>query len=197
MGLSDRHSSTVPLVLNPESGVISPQFHVVVDEWFTTIPATPNTAPDFTTETWQKMFGESRYQFAWDDDEAKDNEAVPHENIEQVLTREHRTETARNRIAPPTPLPIADPPTTPSIDVPTHASSPTFNDFDEVTMPDLEDLDVETPVRESIPPPAPVQYESPVQREQMQSVQVEEPVQLPSAPESTHLPSPMPTPHQP
>ena len=46
-GVTDKHSSTVPLVLNQKSGVISPQFQVVIDEWFATIPARPDDFPNF------------------------------------------------------------------------------------------------------------------------------------------------------
>jgi hypothetical protein len=34
MGNSPKHSSTVPLILNPETGAIMAQFHVVFDDWF-------------------------------------------------------------------------------------------------------------------------------------------------------------------
>ena len=34
VGLSRKHASSVPLVLNLETGAITPQFHVVFDDWF-------------------------------------------------------------------------------------------------------------------------------------------------------------------
>jgi hypothetical protein len=37
MGLSKKHASTVPLVLNPETGYITPQYHVVFDDWIATL----------------------------------------------------------------------------------------------------------------------------------------------------------------
>ena len=37
MGLSPDHASTVPLVLNLDTGAITPQFHVAFDDWFTTV----------------------------------------------------------------------------------------------------------------------------------------------------------------
>jgi hypothetical protein len=37
MGLSPQQASTVPLVLNPEMGSITPQFYVVFDNWFATV----------------------------------------------------------------------------------------------------------------------------------------------------------------
>jgi hypothetical protein len=39
MGNLPKHSSTVPLVLNPETGAITAQFHVVFDNWFATVAA--------------------------------------------------------------------------------------------------------------------------------------------------------------
>jgi len=37
LGWSPLHSSTVPLVLNLSTGHVSPQFHVVFDDWFSTV----------------------------------------------------------------------------------------------------------------------------------------------------------------
>ena len=37
MGYSPNHSSDVPLILNPATGHISPQFHVVFDDSFSTV----------------------------------------------------------------------------------------------------------------------------------------------------------------
>ena len=37
LGVSTQHSSTVHLILNPESGVISPQYHCVFDDSFSTV----------------------------------------------------------------------------------------------------------------------------------------------------------------
>eukprot|EP00804_Cyclotella_cryptica_P029262 CCRYP_011688-RA/>CCRYP_011688-RA protein AED:0.41 eAED:0.29 QI:0/0/0/1/1/1/2/0/509 len=39
VGFSPRHSSLVPLVLNPRTQHISPQFHVIFDDIFTTVPS--------------------------------------------------------------------------------------------------------------------------------------------------------------
>jgi uncharacterized protein YjlB len=48
--------------LNPATGVISPQYHAVLD-WFATISVTNDELPDFNRKTWQKMFGDSTYQY--------------------------------------------------------------------------------------------------------------------------------------
>ena len=47
MGLSPDHASTVPLVLNLDTGAITPQFHVVFDDWFTTVTTSVDDLPAF------------------------------------------------------------------------------------------------------------------------------------------------------
>ena len=49
MGYSSQHSSTVPLILNLTSGSISPQYHVVFDDAFSTVISlsVEETPPDF------------------------------------------------------------------------------------------------------------------------------------------------------
>ena len=55
VGLSNKHASTVPLCLSLDSGAITPQFHVVFDEDFTTVSSDPNTLPDFASPQWHEM----------------------------------------------------------------------------------------------------------------------------------------------
>jgi hypothetical protein len=74
MGNSTKHASTVPLVLNPETGSITAQFLVVFDDWFATVTSTENELPDLNSDEWKHMFGESTYQHSLDDDGADDSE---------------------------------------------------------------------------------------------------------------------------
>ena len=69
MGLSPKHASSVPLVLNPSTGTISVQFHVVFDNWFATVSASADQLPDFNSDEWAKMFGDSAYQYPLDDND--------------------------------------------------------------------------------------------------------------------------------
>lgn len=71
MGLLDKHASTVPLVLNVASGYITPQFHVVFDDWFTTVTSTIENLPNFNYDKWAKLFGESSYQYPFDDEDER------------------------------------------------------------------------------------------------------------------------------
>lgn len=50
MGLSAKHASTVPLVLNFDSGfTIDRQFKIVFDDWFATIVASLESLPDLNS----------------------------------------------------------------------------------------------------------------------------------------------------
>ena len=71
MGVSPDHASTVPLVLNLDTGAINPQFHVVLDDWFTTVTTSIDDLPDFNSTTWSLMFGDSEYQFIRDEDDTR------------------------------------------------------------------------------------------------------------------------------
>jgi hypothetical protein len=46
MGLSKKHASTVSLVLNPETGYIAPQYHIVFDDWFATVARNADACDD-------------------------------------------------------------------------------------------------------------------------------------------------------
>ena len=70
VGVAPTYASTVPLVLNPSTGSITPQFHVVFDDNFTTVNADPSKLPDYNSEEWYKLFGDSTLQYPLDDDDA-------------------------------------------------------------------------------------------------------------------------------
>ena len=57
LGFSPTHSSTVSLALNSSTGSVSPQFHVVHDKLFTTIP---NHSFDNMTALWDELCSVSR-----------------------------------------------------------------------------------------------------------------------------------------
>ena len=57
VGRSPAHASNVALVLNPKTGLVSPQYHVVFDDDFTTVPhLRKGTVP----ENWAKLVANSR-----------------------------------------------------------------------------------------------------------------------------------------
>ena len=83
IGTSRYHASTVPLILNSMTGYISPQFHVVFDDWFATIGASKNDIPDFKSNEWLKMFGSSIYQYTFDDDEETEDTSTARDILQK------------------------------------------------------------------------------------------------------------------
>ena len=65
----ERHHSSVPSVLNLETGKISHQFHVVFDDQFQTVSTSESELPDFNHEDWYETFGATEWQYVPDDDE--------------------------------------------------------------------------------------------------------------------------------
>ena len=186
MGTSDKHSSTVPLVLNPNTGVISPQFSVVVDEWFATVTQSKDEFPDFNKEEWTKMFGENVHHYLWDeeDDEQEEVAPLPTPQLEQLNRRERRISNAMDRERPPVPLPVPDPPTTAPT---TPFRTPTRNRFEPLSTYDDENLVPTVVINRDAPPPTPddnfVPFNSPEQREpeqrELPAIQEEEVVSVP------------------
>ena len=62
------------MVLNPETGYITLQYHIVFDDWFATLATNVDALPDFNTTCWARLFGNSRYQFPFNKD--NDNNAT-------------------------------------------------------------------------------------------------------------------------
>ena len=56
VGLSLVHANTIPLFLFCDTLVISPQFHVVFDDWFTTVIL--QQVEDEAPPWWETLFGE-------------------------------------------------------------------------------------------------------------------------------------------
>jgi hypothetical protein len=48
---------------------IQAQFHCVFDDWFTTVDMNPDEIPDFDSDQWTYLFGESQYQYPFDPDD--------------------------------------------------------------------------------------------------------------------------------
>ena len=69
VGFSPSHSSLVPLVLNPRTGKISPQFHVIFDDWFTSVLSV-GADDAFEPSMWQTLFSHSCYHYMFDDHDA-------------------------------------------------------------------------------------------------------------------------------
>jgi hypothetical protein len=105
VGMSDSHASSVPLVLNPVTGAITAQYHVVFDDWFATVVSDPSTFPAFFTPAWQKLFGDSAYQYIPTDDN-EDADDIEYDLDGSILQREGRVRAAAEAHRPIEPLPL-------------------------------------------------------------------------------------------
>jgi GAG-pre-integrase domain/Zinc knuckle len=81
VGMSKKHASSVPMCLNLDTGAITPQFHVVFDEEFATVASNPVELPDFDSDAWRRLFGDSTYQYVLDDDDQSQQDHQPVESI--------------------------------------------------------------------------------------------------------------------
>lgn len=63
LGKSPGHANNVHLVLNPSTGAITGQFHAVLDDWFATVSSDCELLPNFNSDEWKKLFGESSFQY--------------------------------------------------------------------------------------------------------------------------------------
>ena len=141
LGFSDKHASFIPLVLNPQAGYITAQFHIVFDDWLATVSFSADDLPNFNDDCWQHMFRESTYQCVFDD---KDEErlivdATNYEQAQDLLSQFQRLVTsAIDASTPPQRLPVAPPP----------LSTP--------LQPPREKIATPIPPVASLPPPTPL-----------------------------------------
>jgi hypothetical protein len=70
LGWSPMHASTVPLILNLTTGHVSPQYHVLFDDWFTTVDSSELSLDDgIDSPQWVELFNNGKFQVAFDDDD--------------------------------------------------------------------------------------------------------------------------------
>ncbi|CAJ1940544.1 unnamed protein product [Cylindrotheca closterium] len=146
VGMSKRHASSVPLCLNPDTGAITTQFHIVFDPTFSTVATNVDNLPDFGSEAWSKLFGDSVYQYVLDDPEDPLHPPDPTDDPPPPLTARVREQTEVH--TPPTPLDVVPPPTKPQ------------SDFSGATIPSIQK---ETVIKN--PPAVPPVQPPPSQRE--------------------------------
>ena len=113
-----------------------PQYHVVFDDEFTTIGTNEDSLPDLNSDLLAKLFGESFFQFVFDDESEEHIADLPDEEDPYASALyDHRRSTilaARDTVTPVIPLPVPPPPTTP---FPSHPPSTTPNDPPLVVPP--------------------------------------------------------------
>ena len=94
LGFSPSHSSTVPIVLHNRTLHISPQFHVVFDDWFSTVIASDAEFPDDPPPGWYDLFRDSRYQYVFDEETSMNltDEWLTPAEITEKRAREHASQ---------------------------------------------------------------------------------------------------------
>ena len=186
LGFSKEHASTVGLIRNVRTGYISPQFHVVYDEDFTTV-ASDNTLD--LSEQWIELFLNSREHYLEshdesadgplpeldidyrpDDEQSKQGEPLVEDILSQgedsTQSRSQPSQAVRaprqvenpepSRQPQPTPAPQPMPESDPATQVPTPASE--LSKPREVGWSDVEEAPPRQPV---VPVPEPTREELP------------------------------------
>ena len=193
LGRAATHASSVPLVLNPKTGSITPQFHVVFDDWFATVSSEVSDLPDFNSPEWNKLFGDSIFQYVLDEadlsavrelsetledavDTARAERSADRvlEAIESIRPKAEPTPSWRERASEQEVKPAPAP--TPA---PTPAPMPT-----QAPMPKQAPAPIPAPIPEPTPTPRPAAI-APVSTT---------PVAPTPAPTPTPSPTPTPTP---
>ena len=156
MGMSQKHATTVPMVLNLQTGTITPQYHVIFDDWFATVATYATKAIDFTTPTWSTLFGDSTFPFHSDDDLADNNADA----VEPIPTFQHNR--ATQAIKQPDPLPVDLPPEQQQLDTSTSSTKSTPGGRTAVPRQTVMSEDTSPLMKEPSPD---VREPSPVMRE--------------------------------
>jgi hypothetical protein len=89
LGFSPQHSTNVYLVLNPETGSITPQFHVVFDEQFSTVMVDMSLDHDDALKVWDTLLdnGYDRHQCLEEFDEDEPRVHIRHPSAGVPLSR--------------------------------------------------------------------------------------------------------------
>ncbi|KAI2489082.1 hypothetical protein MHU86_25511 [Fragilaria crotonensis] len=77
----------------------TPQFHIVFDDWFATVPASADDLPNFNDDSWKRMFQDSTFQYVLDDEDEERLivESTDYEQANELLSQMQRVATARQR----------------------------------------------------------------------------------------------------
>ena len=172
VGHSDLHSSQVPTVLSPSTGSITPQYHVVFDDYFATVGSDSASVPDFGSKEWDKLFGDSIFQYVIDDEEA--GQENQDQEVNNIIERQSDIALASERKHPTIPLNVPEPPSTLTSE-PNHPQRPSqipiksesdkvpfesMIPFDPLPVPEGIDNDPSQETAPSSLPASPVKIES-------------------------------------
>jgi hypothetical protein len=118
--------------LNPETGAITAQFHVIFDDWFAMVAPSESDLPNLQSEEWTQMFGDATYIDVSEDGEP---EAIVNDYIIQSDHCCNAVSQAIEGTQPLTPLPTTPPPVKVPIDESTSILAPASHNFPEQFAP--------------------------------------------------------------
>ena len=163
LGFGEKYASSVPLVLNPTTSHISPQFHVIFDDLFSTVISQAES--DEPPMEWDDLCITSRFQTHFDDGDPVrlDQEWL---TTDEITLRNHQD--AQNRILHPLPVDYAHLETqvSPLVDTPLKTpidpseSQREQSQLQREPVPRLSTL--LTSVQPELPPPPTASKETPV-----------------------------------
>jgi hypothetical protein len=114
LGWSPLHASSVPLILNLTTGHVLPQFHVVFDDWFTTVSTEEKGLDDIEDSVWSQMFNDHRFQALFDENDPMDLDDEWLTEMERLERHQKAAAQVRRNAPPPMDQPFSsDPPTLP------------------------------------------------------------------------------------
>ena len=89
LGWSPKHASSVPLVLNLTTGKVSPQFHIVYDDWFSTVSSMNGGEEEpLDGDTWSNLLMNQRFQVLFDEQDPVELDDVWLSEIERIERHE-------------------------------------------------------------------------------------------------------------
>ena len=163
LGFSSQHSSTIGLILNHRTGSVTPQYHCVYDDWFTTVMNgeiasvfDPNT---FAADDWERLISDGGLEQADIpqvdndmfrlDDEWRSQADIDREREEAIRLRMERLAEPPDDILAPPPLLPREPPLLPREAIDPDDSPDLPGNFDDDPSPRVTfDPGVAPPVRD-------------------------------------------------
>jgi hypothetical protein len=141
VGHSPMHASTVGLIRNLQTGSITPQFHLVYDDYFETVHSRDDQEP----ESWNELLRFNRFQTDFDADvnpnlpdewlnpiELQERNAQRQEARENIMARTERAPIAPNDVDPIPQVPVA-----PMVNIPQQPPLPIVNAPQPVLVPPI------------------------------------------------------------
>ena len=123
LGVSPDHSRTIGRILNLRSGFISPQYHVIYDDLFSTVPNAESGGtlePELDGPFWRKLIA-TGYESLLPDDDDDPIPALNHDWLTDAELCARQRDHTPPRLHPSSPLPVPFPSVTGgTLDQPSH-----------------------------------------------------------------------------